>query len=115
MVKIDCTGLTLREGKELATYLKAMSGVSEVRLDIDLTGMQTRSIQMSIPHFYLLVHIAEGGAGATALGAAGELGKDIYKAIRGWMERFSDRGIAPVEVKLYGADGRLIDKIEKTR
>ena len=50
-----------------------------------------------------------------ALGAAGELGKDIYKAVRGWMERFSDRDIAPVEVKLYGADGRLIDKIEKTR
>jgi hypothetical protein len=42
-----------------------MNAVSEVRLDIDvdLTGMQTRSVQMSISHFLLLVHIAEGGLG----------------------------------------------------
>jgi hypothetical protein len=65
MLKIDCTGLTIREGRELATYLEAMNAVSEVRLDIDvdLTGMQTRSVQMSISHFLLLVHIAEGGVG----------------------------------------------------
>jgi hypothetical protein len=31
------------------------------------------------------------------------------------MGRFSDKSVAPVEVKPYGADGRLIDKIEKTR
>lgn len=115
MVKIECTGLTLSEGRELSTYLESRNGVSEVRLDIDLRGMQTRSPQMSIPHFHLLVHIAEGGIGAIAAGAAGDIGKDIYKAIKGWMARFSDKSVVPVEVKLYGADGRLIDKIEKTR
>ena len=115
MLKIDCTGLTLREGRELETYLKAVNGVSEVRLKLDLTGMQTRSPQMSIPHFHLLVHIAEGGIGAVAVGAAGDIGKDVYKAVKGWMARFSEKSVVPVEVKLYGADGKLIDKIEKTR
>jgi hypothetical protein len=117
MLKIDCTGLTHREGRELETYLQAVNGVSKVQLDLDLdlTGMQTRSIQMSILHFYLLVHIAEGGIGAIAAGAAGDIGKDIYKAVKGWMARFSDKSDAPVEVKLYGADGRLISEIEKTR
>jgi hypothetical protein len=91
MLKIDCTGLTLREAKELATYLQAMDGVSKVRVDIDLTGMQTRSrVQMSIPHFYLLVHIAEGGMGTIAAGAAGDLGKDIYKAVKGMTCGFVD-------------------------
>jgi hypothetical protein len=124
MLKIDCTGLTLREGKELATFLKAMNGVGEVRLDLDLTGMQYRSGPMAfIPHFYLLVRMAEAGGAiaggglvvAAGKGAAEELGKDIYKALKEWMGRFSDRSIAPVEVKLYGPDGRLIEKIEKTR
>ena len=117
MLKIDCTGLTIHEGRELATYLQSRNGVSKVRLDIDvdLTGMQTRSVQMSIQHFYLLIYIAEGGIGAVAAGAAGDIGKDIYKAIKGWMARFSDKTPVSVEVKLYGADGRLIDKIEKTR
>jgi hypothetical protein len=117
MLKIDCTGLTIRESRELATYLQSRNGVSKVRLDIDvdLTGMQTRSVQMSIPHFYLLVHVAEGGVGVIAAGAAGDIGKDIYKAVKEWTERFSDKSDAPVEVKLNGADGRLIDKIEKTR
>jgi predicted nucleic acid-binding protein len=31
------------------------------------------------------------------------------------MGRFSEKSAVSVEVKLYGADGRLIDKIEKTR
>jgi hypothetical protein len=90
MVKIDCMGLTLREGRELEACLTATNGVSEVRLKLDLTGMQTRSPQMSIPHFHLLVHLAEGGVGAIAAGAAGDIGKDIYKAVKEWMGRFSD-------------------------
>jgi hypothetical protein len=115
MLKIDCTGLTIREGRELATYLQSRNGVSKVRLDIDvdLTGMQTRSVQMSIPHFYLLVQIA--GVGAIAAGATGDTGKEIYEAVKGWMERFSEKSTVSVDVKLYGADGKLIDKIEKTR
>jgi hypothetical protein len=72
-----------------------MNAVSEVRLDIDvdLTGMQTRSVQMSISHFLLLVHIAEGGVGAIAAGAAGDIGKDAYKAVKGWMGRFSEKSV----------------------
>jgi hypothetical protein len=70
---------------------------------------------MSILHFYLLVHIAEGGIGAIAAVTAGDMGKDIYKAVKGWMGRFTNKSVVPVEVKLYGADGRLINKIEKTR
>jgi len=114
MVKIDCMGLTIREGRELATYLQSRNGVSQVRLDLDLdlTGMQSRSIQMSILHFYLLVHIASGGIGARA---AGDIGKDIYKAVEGWMQRFSDKSVVTVGMKLYGTDGRLIGEIEKTR
>lgn len=39
--------------------------------------------------------------------AAAEFGKDIYYALKAWMERYSDKSIVPVQTKLYGADGKL--------
>ena len=99
-------GLTIREGRELATYLESKHGVSEVLLDHDLTDMQTRC------HFDLLVHLAEGGIRAIR---AGDTQKNIYKAVKGWMGRFSNKGVVAVEVKLYGPDGKFVEKITKTR
>jgi hypothetical protein len=112
MFRINCKGLTIREGRELATYLESKRGVSEVLLDHDLTGMQTPSIQMSIPHFDLLVHIADGGIGSIR---AGDTQKNIYKAVKVWMEQFSNKSAVAVEVKRYGPDRRFVEKITKTR
>jgi hypothetical protein len=106
MLMIDCTGLTIREGRELATYLESKHGVSEVLLDYGLTGSQTRS------HFYLLVHLAEDGIGAIR---AGDTQKNIYKAVKVWMGQFSNKSAVAVEVKLYGPDRRFVEKITKTR
>lgn len=123
MLRIDCTGLTLTEGRELSTYLELINDVSKVAIDLDLGEMQTRSIQNTIPHFHLLVHtalvggsIAGGGlVVAAGKGAAEELGKDVYKAVKTWMGRFTDKSVASVEVKLYGADGKLIETLNKRR
>ena len=121
MLRIECTGLTPREGKELAEHLRQVSGVDDIQLDLNLKGvMQTRSVQASMPQFYLLVRAAAAGAGAGVAIVAGktfteELSKDIYKAIKQWMTRFTDMSVVEVEVKLYGPDDRLIDKSKKTR
>ncbi len=119
MFKVECTGLSVKEGRELQALLKAKNGVEEIRFEIDVSGIQYRSMPsgtMSIPHFWLVVQIA----GAVVVGNAGksaaeEFGKDAYRAIKDWMNRFTDKSDVEVSVKLYGADGRLIEKIEKTR
>lgn len=120
MLKIECAGLTLLEGKELEAYLKTQKGVSEVWLELDWSELHTRSVQPNIPNFHLLFEVAGGIASGELVAAAGkaaaaEFGKDIYKALKEWMGRYSDKGVVPVEVKLYGADGKLIDTIRKTR
>ena len=88
--------------------------MSKVRLHFDLTEIQTRSVRNAIQHFHLLVHLAEGGAVAIAAGA-GVIGADVYRAEKGGMAQFTDSSEVAVQLKLYGADGRLIEKIEKTR
>jgi hypothetical protein len=120
MLRIECTGLTLREGQQFAEYLRQASPV-EVQLDLNLKGtMHTRRAQASLPHFYLFVRAASMGIGGGIALLAGktvteELTKDIYRAIKSWMSRFSGKSSVEVEVKLYGPDDRLIDISKQTR
>lgn len=99
LVEIDCTGLTLRDGRELATYLESRNSVGEVGLDIDLKGIHSRSPRVPISRFLLLVHMAEVGRGAAVPRAAREFQQDMDRAVEEWMGRFSNRSVAPVNVK----------------
>lgn len=121
MLRIECTGLTLREGKELEERVRQVPGVGGIELDLNIKGVpQTRSVQAAIPHFYLFIRAAAVGFGGGVALVAGktvtqELTKDIYKALKQWMTRFSDKSVVEVEVKLYGPDNRLIGNSKKTR
>jgi hypothetical protein len=119
VLKVECKGLSVKEGRELQALLTSKSGVEEIRFEIDVSDIQYRSmpsVTMSVPHFWLVVQIAGGiVVGTAGKAAAEEFGKDAYEAIKDWMNRFTDKSEVEVSVKLYGADGRLIEKIEKTR
>ncbi len=120
MLKIECEGLTFAEVKELQHCLKTHESVESVQLDLKMEGIQRRSgFGGAAPEqVWLIVKVAAtsgavaGIVGTALKGAAEEAGKDLYKVIREWLNK---KGNPEGQATLYGADGRLIEKIRRGR
>ena len=120
MLKIECEGLTFAEVKELQRCLRTHESVESVQLDLKLEGIQRRSGFGGVApeQVWLIVKVAatSGAVGVTVgsavKGVAEEAGKDLYKLIKEW---FGKKGNPEGQVTLYGADGRLIEKIRRGR
>jgi len=119
MLKIECEGLTFAEVKELQHCLRTHERVESVQLDLKLEGIQKRSGFGGVApeQVWLIIKVAAtsgvvaGIVGNAVKGAAEEAGKDLYKVIKEWLSKKNPEG----QVTLYGADGRLIEKIRGRR
>jgi hypothetical protein len=120
MLKIECEGLTFAEVKELQRCLRTHEGVESVQLDLKLEGFQRRSgFGGATPEqVWLIVKVAAtsgavaGVVGTAVKGAAEEAGKDLYNFVKGWL---SKSGNPEGQLTLYDANGRLIEKIRKSK
>ena len=126
MLKIECSGLTLQEGKELEAALKDLNCVGEIKREIELPKYENRSGLgfMLPPHFWLLIGTVGGGAATIAYASAKEfakavskeVGEEVGKAIKAYVERrYSGKSASEVKVTLYDADGNLIREFRKKR
>ena len=111
-LRIECIGLTMKEGRELATFIELLNGVNRVAFDIDTREKQNLTVHNGIPHFHLLVHLSEGATG-TVYHLHGISTDDLYGAVRSWIERLNGKRDAPFQLKLYGADGKLVEALNK--
>lgn len=119
MLRIHCSGLTNGEVKELQSLIQTQSGVDVVQYQPDLSGIQRRSMPMAfvLPEFWILVKMAAPAVSAVAVIAGKamleEASKDVYKKTKEWVnQKFSGNTARNIEVKLYGPNDRLIEKIE---
>ncbi len=119
MLKIHCSDLTIGECKELRALISKQDGIAVVDMQPDLSGIQHRSLSYiggDIPQFWPIV-APLAGTGGTAVVAAGksfleEAGKDAYKVLKEWL---SKRHNLEVQVTLYDANNRVLEKIGKGR
>lgn len=126
MLRLECTGLTLKEVRDLQEHLRQTPGVDEVELGFE-DSLEPGVLYASIPSFHLLVHAAACGVGVAAGGlviAAGKgaseevgkaLGKAVSAAVGEWMGRFSGKSKVEAEVTLYGPDGKPFRSIKNAR
>jgi hypothetical protein len=119
MLKVYSRGLTIGECRELQAVLKERGYALD--LQSDLSGLQYRSgVANSIPQFWLLITLV-GTAVGTSVAVAGkaaldEAGKDAYRLVKEWLsKRFRPEDNGSIEVTIYGADGRPIDKLRRGR
>lgn len=105
VLRISCNRLSLRNARELATYLETMNGIERVGLDLGFTGTQTRTPEMLIEKFDLIVYISIPAARNVLAPSAAKtfskkLENDVQKAILAWMERHFDSADMHSRVRL---------------
>lgn len=117
-IKIHCTGITAKEGRELEELLKATDGVEVVRARFAVRDMEPGTIHASIPHVNFLIALASGTAGGVASGITKEAGKDVYlaakehvkKRLEEWKEsRVSESRKERIEFE-FTQEGELVNR-----
>ncbi len=116
-VRIETDGLTLKEALALQSVLDGVDSVAGTSFMPVPGGVQHKSFgpQAGIGTFHILVRFIEGAALGTGTEAARHLYRKVIESVvdKAWdsvKTRLSGSSTVEVGVRLYGADGKLLDE-----